>query len=186
MQTLMPPLTPQDHLRGDPNATVTLIEYGDYQCPHCAAAEPLVVEALRRSPSVRQTFRHFPLETIHPMAKLAAETAEFAADHGLFWQMHGALMAHSAKLSIPLLFDLAAALGLPGEKLRDSLSSGRFVAKVGHDFARGVLSGVGGTPTFYINEQRYVGPITVGALTAAITTARAHVIAVVPKMHVNS
>jgi protein-disulfide isomerase len=185
MQTLMPPLTPQDHLRGDPNATVTLIEYGDYQCPHCAAAEPLVVESLRRSAGVQQTFRHFPLETIHPMAKLAAETAEFAAGHGRFWEMHSALMAHSAKLSIPLLFDLASALGLPSEKLRDSLSSGRFAAKVGHDFARGVLSGVGGTPTLFINEQRYVGPLTVGALTAAITTERAHVIAVVPQMHVS-
>lgn len=185
MQTLMPPLTPQDHLRGDPDATVTLIEYGDYQCPHCAAAEPLVVEALRRSAGVRQTFRHFPLETIHPMAKLAAETAEFAAGHGSFWQMHSALMAHSATLSIPLLFDLAVALGLSAEKLRDSLSSGRFAAKVGHDFARGVLSGVGGTPTLFINEQRYVGPMTVGALTAAINTERGHVIAVVPQMQVN-
>ncbi len=185
LQTLMPPLTPQDHLRGDPDATVTLIEYGDYQCPHCAAAEPLIGQALRRSTGVRQTFRHFPLETIHPMAKLAAETAEFAADHGLFWQMHGALMAHSAKLSIPLLFGLAADLGLPTDELRDSLSSGRFAAKVGHDFARGVLSGVPGTPTLFINEQRYVGPITVGALTAALTTERAHVIAVVPQMHVS-
>lgn len=184
MQTLMPPLSPQDHLRGDSHATVTIIEYGDYQCPYCAAAEPIVVEVLRRSIGVRQAFRHFPLETIHPMAKMAAETAEFAADHGSFWQMHGALMAHSAELSIPLLFGLAAGLGLSTDELRDGLSDGRFAAKVGHDFARGMLNGVAGTPTLFINDQRYVGPMTVGALTAAINTERAHVIAVAPQMHV--
>ena len=185
MQTLMPPLSPQDHLRGDSHSNVTLIEYGDYQCPYCAAAEPIIVEVLRRSIGVRQTFRHFPLATIHPMAKMAAETAEFAGSHGSFWQMHGALMAHSAELSIPLLFRLAAGLGLPAEELRDGLSDGRFAAKVEHDFARGMLNGVAGTPTLFINEQRYVGPMTVGALAAAINTERAHVIAVVPQMHVS-
>jgi len=185
MQTLMPPLSPQDHLRGDPNATVTLIEYGDYQCPYCAAAEPRIVEVLARSRGVRQTFRHFPLEAIHRMAKLAAETAEFASIYGSFWPMHGALMAHSAKLSVPLLFDLAASLGLPQRELREGLSSGRFVGKVRHDFARGVLNGVEGTPTLFINGKRYAGPITVGALEAAIDTARGAVIAPAVRVRVS-
>jgi protein-disulfide isomerase len=185
MQTLMPPLSLQDHLRGDPNATVTLIEYGDYQCPHCAAAEPVVVEVMRRSRGVRQTFRHFPLEAIHRMAKLAAETAEFAASHGSFWPMHGALMAHSARLSIPVLFHLAAQLGLPQDELRNGLSNGRYAVKVGHDFARGVLNGVEGTPTLFINGKRYAGPMTVGALEAAIDTARGDVITTAPRIHVS-
>ena len=186
MQTLLPPLSLQDHLRGDPDGTVTLIEYGDYQCPYCALAEPMVVEVLRRCTGVRQTFRHFPLVAIHDMANLAAETAEFAAGHGRFWPMHGALMAQSSRLSIPLLLSLAAQLGLPQDELRDGLYNGMFGAKVGHDFARGMLNGVEGTPTLFINGKRYVGPITVGALGAAIDTARAAVIATVPRIHVRA
>ena len=182
MQTLMPLLSLQDHLRGDPNATVTLIEYGDYQCPDCASAEPLVVEVLRRCNGLRQTFRHFPPDAIHHMANLAAETAEFAASHGSFWPMHGALMKHSAELTIPLLFGLAAQLGLPQDELFDGLSNGTFAAKVAHDFARGVLNGVEGTPTLFINEQRYAGPMTVGALKAAIDTERGYAIPTVTQM----
>lgn len=185
MQTLMPPLSLQDHLRGDPDAIVTLIEYGDYQCPHCASAEPVVVEILRRCKGVQQTFRHFPLEAVHPMAKLAAETAEFAAGHGAFWAMHAALMTHSAELSIPLLFGLAAELGLPQHELREGLSQGAFASKVGHDFARGVLNGVEGTPTLFIDGKGYVGPMTVGALEAAIDTARGDVIASIPRVQVS-
>jgi protein-disulfide isomerase len=186
MQTILPPVSVEDHHRGDLSATVALIEYGDYQCPYCAAAEPIMVEVLRRCSGVRQTFRHFPLVAIHPMAKPAAETAEFAGSHGSFWPMHGALMAHSAKLSIPLLFSLAAQQGLPRDELRDGLSNGKFATKVGHDFARGVLNGVEGTPTLFINGKRYAGPMTVGALEAAIDAARGDVAATVLKMPLRS
>lgn len=181
MQTILPPLSIQDHLRGDPDATVTLIEYGDYQCRYCASAEPVIGAVLRRCASVRQTFRHFPITAVHDLAKLAAETVEFAARHGRFWQMHGALMAQSANLTTPMLLSLAGDLGIPLDDLRAVLFSGTFTAKVGHDFARGVLNGVDATPTLFINERRYIGPMTVGALSAAIDAARDAVV-VVPQI----
>jgi len=98
--------------------------------------------------------------------------------------MHCALMEQSAKISMPLLFSLAGQLGLPQNELRDGLSSGTFAAKVGHDFARGVLNGVEGTPTFFINGTRYAGPMTVGAIEAAIDIARGDVIPSAPGMHI--
>ena len=164
-----PPLSSLDHARGDPEATRVLIEYGDYQCPFCAAAEPVVVEVLRRHDrGLMQAFRHFPLEAIHPMASPAAETAEFAASQGDFWSMHGALMANSASLSLPLIFNLAALLGHSTRLLRDALISGAEAAKVRRDFAMGLHSGVQGTPTFFIDGALYVGPITADALTDAL------------------
>lgn len=176
MQSILPPLSRHDHVRGEPDATVTVIVYGDYQCRYCTSAEPVIAEVLRRSPGVRQTFRHFPLVAMHDMAKLAAETAEFAASHGSFWPMHAALMARSGRLDISLLLSLAGELGLPPEELRDDLFNSTFAPKIGHDFARGLLQGVEGTPTLFINGRRYIGPMTVGALGAAIDTARGAVI----------
>ena len=186
MQTILPPLSLQDHLRGDPSGAITLIEYGDYQCPYCASAEPVVSEVMRRYKGVRQTFRHFPLVDVHDMAKPAAETAEFAASHGEFWAMHGALMANSAKLSITFLLALTRELGLPQDELRDGLVNSTFEPKIGHDFARGMLNGVEGTPTLFVNGLRYIGPITVRALGAAVDTARGGVITTEPRIHIRA
>ncbi|MET1083427.1 MAG: thioredoxin domain-containing protein [Burkholderiales bacterium] len=176
MRTGAPPLSSLDHVRGDPRAACVLIEYGDYQCPYCAAAEPVLVEVLRRhNPGVMQAFRHFPLEAIHPMARPAAETAEFAGAHGDFWSMHGALMAHSGSLSLPVMFNLATLLGLPVMRLRDALSSGSCAAKVRRDFAMGLNSGVKGTPTFFIDGELYEGPVTADALVDALNRAAGRV-----------
>ncbi|NIJ22984.1 protein-disulfide isomerase [Sphingomonas japonica] len=144
----------------------------------------MITQILRRHAGVRQAFRHFPLVSIHDLAKLAAETAEFAAHRGGFWPMHKALMAQSARLSIPLLLRLASERGLSPDALQDALFSGRFAAKVGHDFARGMLKSVDGTPTLFINGKRYVGPMTIGALGAAVDAARGSTIPVKPRLRV--
>ena len=174
----VPALSSRDHVRVDPKAERVIIEYGDYQCPYCAAAEPVVTEVLRRhNRGLIQAFRHFPLEAIHPMAKPAAETAEFAGAHGDFWSMHRALMAHSANLSLPVIFNLSTLLGLSVTSLRDALSSGACAAKVRRDFAMGLHSGVRGTPTFFIDGELYDGPVTADALGAALDRAARRVTA---------
>jgi protein-disulfide isomerase len=177
MQNPVPSLSSLDHVRGDPRAARTLIEYGDYQCPYCAAAEPVVVEVLRRrGTGVVHAFRHFPLVSIHPMAEPAAETAEFAGAYGAFWAMHSALMTRSPNLTLPAMFDLAALLGLSVTLLRDALSSGVFAARVRHDLALGLSGGVRGTPTFVIDGELYDGPVTVEALGAAIDQTAGRII----------
>ena len=175
----VPPLSSLDHIRGDPQAERILVEYGDYQCPHCAAAEPVVVEVLRRHDrGLMQAFRHFPLEAIHPVARPAAETAEFAGAHGDFWSMHRALMAHSSSLSLPVIFNLSALLGLSVTRLRDALSGGACAAKVRRDFAMGLHSGVRVTPAFFIDGELYDGPVTADAMGAALDRAAGRVIGI--------
>jgi len=144
---------------GDPNAPVTLVEYGDYQCPSCGLAYP-VVEHLRQhfGGNLRFVFRHFPLATVHPLAEPAAETAEFTALHDKFWSMHDGLFLNQRQLGMPLLFALTGALDLPQAELRDALTSGACAGKVRDDFRGGVRSGVNGTPTFFVNRLRYDAP----------------------------
>src|SRR5579872_887413 len=124
MGKLRVPVTPRDHIKGPKNASVTLVEYGDYECPHCCAAHPIVNLVLEHfAPELRFVFRHFPLTQVHPNAEPAAETAEFAGAHGKFWQMHDGIFANQDRLSPPLLFVLAGALGLSEVELRNALVS---------------------------------------------------------------
>ncbi|MDB5367899.1 MAG: oxidoreductase [Rhodospirillales bacterium] len=163
------PVTQADHIRGDRNAPITLVEYGDYQCPHCAAAQPNVIMLLRQySREVRLVFRHFPLTEIHPQAETAAESAEYAGSHGLFWEMHDGIYANQDRLSLPVLFALASALGLPEAGLRRSLATREYAAKVRADFLGGVRSGVNGTPTFFINGRRHDGTYMLDDLAQAV------------------
>ena len=150
MTLLKAPLNADDHIRGDLQAPVTLVEYGDYECPYCGAAQP-IVESLRRQfgPNLCFAFRHFPLTQVHPMAERAAEAAEFAGLHKLFWAMHDALFANQARLGMPLLFALAAELALPQVALRDCLAAGLCASKVQRDFLSGVRGGVNGTPAVF-------------------------------------
>ena len=158
------PLSSLDHIRGNPQAERILIEYGDYQCPYCAAAEPVVVEVLRRHDrGLMQAFRHFPLETIHPVATPAAETAEFAGAHGDFWSMHRALMAHSSRLSLPVIFHLSTLLGLSVRGCATPWPAERARPRSG-----AMHGGVRGTPTFFIDGELYDGPVTADALSAAL------------------
>jgi protein-disulfide isomerase len=169
MATLKTLITKSDHIRGPMTAAITLVEYGDYQCPHCGMAHPIVnqVQAYFRS-SLRFVFRHFPLTEVHPLAGIAAESAEFAGAAGLFWEMHDALFENQSILSISTIFMIADKLRLPETLLRDALESGKYRAKVRSDFIGGVRSGVNGTPAFFINGVRHDGAYDFASLASAI------------------
>lgn len=172
MSILRVPVNPRDHLRGAANGQVTLVEYGDYQCPHCAAANPVVrlLEG-RYERTLRVVFRHFPLVEVHPFSGTAAEAAEYAGDHGLFWQMHDAIYANQHRLSVPLLFAIAGTLKLSHIELRDSLARSAHADKIQADFLGGVRSGVNGTPTFFVNGLRHNAGFGAPELAASIEDA---------------
>ena len=175
MSQLKVPVTPQDHVVGPSDAPVTLVEYGDYECPHCAQAHPIVATLVEQlGDQLRFAFRHFPLTQVHPNAEAAAQSAEFCGAHGQFWEMHDALYANQAALSLPLLFALVRELGLSDEGLRESLASGTYAPKIRSDFLSGVRSGVNGTPCFFINGRRHNGSYAFEELYSAIEEGRFH------------
>ena len=164
---------PEDHIQGDEGAKCTLVEYGDYECPHCARAHPIVKQIQRHfGKNLRFVFRNFPLSQSHPHAESAAEAAEFAASHGKFWEMHDLLFENQSRLGDPLYGELAEELGLSSAELRKSLSGREYLPRVRADFAGGVRSGVNGTPTFFVNGQRHDGSYEYEDLRAAIEKAR--------------
>lgn len=172
MPELRFPVDENDHVIGDPAARVTLLEYGDYQCPHCQAAQPVVTGLLRRfGRDLRLAYRHFPIVSIHPFAEPAAEAAEYAGSMGHFWEMHEALFDNGHRLSLPTLLLVTAQIGLSPEGLRQALVNRSFAAKVEQDFAGGVRSGVNGTPCFFVNGRRQDGPHDTLTLGAAIDEA---------------
>ena len=163
------PLASNDHIQGNVNASITLVKYGDYQCPSCAKAYFVVKELQKHyGDRLKFVFRNFPLKEAHLFAEPAAETAEFAADHGLFWEMHDQIYENQAYLDIPLLFDLTGSLGLPVEKIGLVIEKKAYEQKIHGDFIGGVRSGVNGTPTFFINDQRYNGSFEFADLAKAI------------------
>ena len=174
MPTLKVPVTPNDHIQGNPDAPVTLLEYGDYECPFCGAAYP-IVKALQADygDDLRFVFRNFPLAQIHPLAEPAAETAEYADSRGRFWEMHDALYENQERLSIPTFFELAEALDLDLSGLRRALETHEFLPRIREDFLGGVRSGVNGTPSFFINGVRHEGSYDYEQLSAAIDSALA-------------
>jgi len=152
----MPVAEDRDHLEGPADAAVTLVEYGDYECPYCAAAHPVIREAqARMGERLRFAFRHFPITTSHLHAERAAEAAEAAAGQGKFWQMHHLLFENQRRLGDPDLRVYAAQLGLDVEKVDRELTGHVHAPRVHEDFMSGVRSGVNGTPTFYINGARH-------------------------------
>jgi protein-disulfide isomerase len=175
MSVLRVPVTPDDHIRGDDKAPVTLVEYGDYECPYCGLAQTSVERVQKQfGRQLRSVFRHFPLTQIHPYAQSAAETAEFAGAHERFWDMHDGLYENQDQLGISLLFSLAEALDLSGRELRGALESGQYAPKVHGDLLGGVRSGVNGTPTFFINGRRHEAPFDYEYLAGAIDNALSH------------
>lgn len=169
MATLKAPITPHDHILGPANAPVTLVEYGDYECPHCGAAHPIVKLVLEHfGKNIRFVFRHFPLGQAHPSAEAAAQSAEFAGAHRRFWDMHDALYENQDRLGLPLLFALSGALGLSEASLREALVNGTYAEKVKSDFLGGVRSGVNGTPSFFINGRRHDGSYAFADLSATV------------------
>jgi protein-disulfide isomerase len=146
----------RDHAEGPENAAVTLVEYGDYECPHCGRAYPIVREIQKQlGARLRFVFRNFPLKEMHPHAQHAAEAAEAAAVQGYFHEMHGALFEHQDALSDRHLTEYAAAIGLQRARFQQELADHTHAPRVREDFLSGVRSGVNGTPTFFINGVRH-------------------------------
>jgi len=146
-----------------------LVEYGDYECPHCGRAHPIVKEVLQYfGDKVRFVFRHFPLTQIHPFAESAAETVEFAGAHQRFWEMHDGLFENQFQLGLPLFFELTKLLGLSTPEIQTALEAGLYAPKVRADFMGGVRSGVNGTPTFFVNGVRHNGPYDLASLISSI------------------
>ncbi len=166
------PVGDQDHIQGDASVKCTLVEYGDYECPHCGHAYPIVKRIQKHfGKRMRFVFRNFPLSEMHPHAESAAETAEFAGSKGKFWEMHDLLFENQTKLGAALYLKLAADLGLPAEALREAVEKREFAARVKSDFTGGARSGVNGTPTFFINGERYDGSFDYEDLLGAIESA---------------
>jgi protein-disulfide isomerase len=169
---LRQPVTPADHIRGAPDAPVTLVEYADFQCPYCAAAHPNLQAVLReRSEVVRLVFRHFPLPNVHPYAELVAETAESAGEHGRFWPMHDWLFEHQDQLDPVHLALGAEQVGLPVDDLAGEVNSHARLDRIQRDFVSGVRSGVDATPAFFVNDIRHTGGYDVAHLLTVVDEA---------------
>lgn len=169
------PVTDRDHAQGPADAPVTLVEYGDYECPHCGRAYPIVKDVQRRlGARLRFVFRNFPLAEAHPHAQHAAEAAEAAASQGGFWEMHDALFEHQQALDDRHLVGYAKALGLDESRFREELATHAHAHRVREDFVSGIRSGVNGTPTFFINGVRHDDSWDAETLVRALEAA-AHV-----------
>jgi protein-disulfide isomerase len=169
MSTLKVPVGPADHIQGEADAACTLVEYGDYECPHCGRAYPIVKRVQKHFGNrLRFVFRNFPLGEMHPHAEFAAETAEFAAAHNKFWEMHDLLFENQSRFGGELFVELAKKLGLASADLLTALEKREYLPKVRADFTGGARSGVNGTPTFFINGQRHDAPFEYEDLVAAI------------------
>ena len=158
---------------GREDAPVTLVEYGDFECPYCGQAEPVIRELLRDHGDVRYVWRHLPLNDVHPHAELAAEAAEAAAAQGAFWEMHDLLLEHQDALTPDDLVGYASELGLDVDRFTDDLETHAGAARVAEDVDGADLSNVSGTPTFFINGRRHYGAYDIDTLTQAVRAARA-------------
>jgi protein-disulfide isomerase len=169
---LTPPVSERDHIQGPETATVTLVEYGDYECPFCGQAYPIVKEIQRRlGDQLCFVFRNFPLTQTHPHAEHAAEAAEAAGEQNRFWEMHDYLFEHQRALDDAHLLEYATALNLDQARFKRDLAAHAFANRVREDFLSGVRSGVNGTPTFFINGIRHDDSYDLETLLAAIEVA---------------
>jgi protein-disulfide isomerase len=168
---LREPVGEKDHVEGPAGVRVTLLEYGDYQCPYCGEAYPIVKKIQEKySDSLRFVFRNFPLTQVHPFAETGAEIAEAAAAQGKFWEMHDFLYENQQHLSSVEYFLQYAEtkLGLDAKKMREEISNHVYLPRIRQDFSTGVRSGVNGTPTFFINDFRHNGDYEFDTLAEAI------------------
>jgi protein-disulfide isomerase len=166
------PVSESDHIRGPLRAAVTMVEYGDYQCPFCGAAHPIVQALLQQRPMVRFVYRHFPLTNVHPYAELVAETVEAAGARQRFWPMHDWLFEHQAEIDPVNLILAAAQLGLDADSVEKEVSEHVYLDRIQADFVGGVRSGVNGTPTFFVNGLRHDGGTSLPDLLLAVDEAR--------------
>ena len=166
----------RDHILGPADAPVTLVEYGDFECPNCGQAEPVVRELLREfGQDLRYVFRHLPLADVHPRAQLAAEAAEASADQGAFWQMHDLLFEHQDALEPKHLISYARQLELDVDRFTEQLRRHEHAGRIASDVDDADLSGVSGTPTFFVNGLRHQGAYDIETLTAAVRAAQRRV-----------
>ncbi len=170
----MPVTQDRDHIQGPADAAVTLVQYGDYECPYCGAAYPIIKEVqARMGERLRFVFRNFPISTSHPHAERAAEAAEAAAAQGRFWQMHDLLYENQRRLRDEDLRAYAEQLGLDVDLFDKELAEHVHAERVHEDFMSGVRSGVNGTPTFYINGARHDDSYEMEVLLSALDRAAA-------------
>jgi protein-disulfide isomerase len=162
----------RDHVRGPRSATVTVLEYGDYECRYCGLAEPVIRELLGGLDDVRYVWRHLPLTDVHVHAQIAAEAAEAAAVQGRYWQMHDLLLTHQGDLQLGDLSRYAAEIGLDTERFEHDVRTRAGAAHVAEDVESADLSGVAGTPTFFVNGLRHHGAYDIASLSAAVRDAR--------------
>jgi protein-disulfide isomerase len=163
----------RDHIRGPLEAPVTVVEYGDFECPYCGQAEPVIRELLHDFGDVRYVWRHLPLNDVHPHTQLAAEASEAAADQDAFWQMHDLLLSHQDALRVSDLIRYADQLGLDVERFTNDVRQHVGADRVAEDVDSADLSGVSGTPTFFVNGRRHYGAYDIETLSAAVRAAGA-------------
>jgi len=179
MSKLIVPVRRQDHVRGATNTPLTLVEYGDFECPYCGQAYP-IVQAIEEEMGSQLcfVFRHLPLASIHPHAEAAALAAEAAGAQGKFWEMHDILYQNQRTLEDQDLLEFAQSLDLEMTEFQEDMRTAKYLPRVKEDFTSGVRSGVNGTPTFFINGERHEGsyeyPVLLRALKEAATLKSAH------------
>ena len=170
---LTPPLGPEDHVDGPPDAALELVMYGDFQCPYCSAAQPIVRRVRDRlGDRLRYAFRHLPLPEVHPDAQRAAEAAESAAAQGAFWAMHDALYAQRGRLELEDVLRAASEAGVDPERVRTDLEAGVYAWRVARDAESALAGGVTGTPGFFANGVRVEGSFDAQSLLAALEVPR--------------
>jgi len=156
--SLKPAVSNTDHAQGNLNADLVIVEYGDYQCPYCGAAYPILKELMNQFGSqIKFVFRNFPLSDMHEYARAAALAAEAAALQNKFWEMHDAIYENQRSLNEHLLLELAKELKLDISQFKSDMGSSELKDKVDEDFASGIVSGVNGTPSFYVNGKKFEG-----------------------------
>jgi Na+/H+ antiporter NhaA len=168
--------TERDHIRGPEHAPVTLVEYGDLECPYCGQAEPVIRELLSDFGELRYVWRHLPLNDVHPHAQLAAEAAEAAAAQGHFWEMHDMLLAHQGELDVKDMLRYAEELDLDLERFRENLRRRKGSSRIAEDVESADQSGVSGTPTFFINGRRHYGAYDIATLSSEVRSAKSRAV----------
>lgn len=162
---LKPEVNEKDHMQGNPKAPIELVEYGDYQCPYCAKAHYMIQKLQKgMGEQMKFVFRNFPLYDAHPNALHAATAAEVAADQGKFWEMHDILFENQDRLEDDYLMKYAGKIGLDTKKFEADFSNPKYAEKIEADLESGLRSGVNGTPSFYVNGQKYTGEYSAEAL----------------------
>jgi protein-disulfide isomerase len=181
---LADPVDPErDHVRGPAETPVTLVEYGDFECPFCGQAEPVIRKLLADFGDLRYVCSHLPLSDVHPHAQLAAEASEAAATQQAFWPMHDLLIDHRDKLAAKDLVDYARQLGLDVDRFTEEIRTHAWRDRIAADVESADLSGVAGTPSFFVNGHRQTGPYDIATLSRAVRTARAR--ATIPPLTTN-